>query len=74
MIREIIRPQQNQIKVEIPNSYIDKELELIIAALKKDDNKITVSKNNITNSLFGILKSINLDENDYKQYLENKYL
>ena len=40
MIREIIKPQQNQIILNIPDSYIDKEIELIIFPLQKNDNTI----------------------------------
>ena len=32
------------------------------------------SNKNITNSLFGALKNSKIDKNDYKDYLENKYL
>jgi hypothetical protein len=36
MIREIIRPQTNQVIVQIPQDMVDKELELIVFAIKQD--------------------------------------
>ena len=79
MIREIIRPQQNQIILNIPDDYVNKEVVFIIFPL--EENKITQSKNisnskksNITDSLFGALKNVQLEESDYKKYLEDKYL
>jgi len=36
MIREIIRPQTNQVIIHIPQDMVDKELELIVFAAKQD--------------------------------------
>jgi HEPN domain-containing protein len=36
MIREIIRPQTNQVIIHIPQDMVDKELELIVFAIKQD--------------------------------------
>ena len=79
MIREIIRPQQNQIILNIPDDYINKEVEFIIFPLEEKNiiqNKNTSNskKSNLTSSLFGALKNIQLKESDYKKYLEDKYL
>ena len=35
MIREIIRPQTNQVIIHIPQDMVDKELELIVFAIKQ---------------------------------------
>ena len=78
MLREIIRPQNNNFTINIPNNYIDREIEFIMFPLDNDEiTKIEnrpKSTNNITNNLFGALKNSNIDQSDYKDYLENKYL
>jgi len=78
MIREIIKPQQTKIIINIPENYINKEIEFIMFPLQKDkkfhNDNISQPQSNITNSLFGALKNININENDYKKYLEDKYL
>ena len=78
MIREVIRPQYANFTINIPTGYIDREIELIMFPL--DNEEITKiedsskSSKNITNSLFGALKNSNINQNDYKEYLEDKYL
>jgi len=42
--------------------------------LEKQKNEIKGKNTQITDSLYGTLKSVKLDENDYKTYLEEKYL
>jgi len=78
MLREVIRPQHNNFTINIPSSYIDREIEFIMFPL--DNKEITKIENtpkatkNITNSLFGALKNNNIKQSDYKEYLKNKYL
>jgi len=78
MLREVIKPQHNNFTINIPNSYIGREVEFIMFPL--DNEEITriedapKSSKNITDSLFGALKDSNIDKSDYKDYLENKYL
>ena len=36
MIREIIRPKTNQVVINIPQDMVDRELELIVFAIKQD--------------------------------------
>ena len=78
MVREVIKPQHNNFTINIPNSYIDREIEFIMFPL--DNEEITKidntpkSSKNITNNLFGSLKNSNIDKSDYKDYLETKYL
>jgi len=78
MLREIIRPQENSFTINIPNSYINREVEFIMFPLDNEDitkiDDIPKSNKNITNSLFGTLKDSSIDQNDYKDYLEKKYL
>ncbi|MDD2640475.1 MAG: DUF6364 family protein [Arcobacteraceae bacterium] len=42
--------------------------------LEKEKIEIKNKNTQITDSLYGTLKSVKLDENDYKTYLEEKYL
>lgn len=42
--------------------------------LEQQNTDLKSSKTQITDSLYGTLKSTKLDENDYKTYLEEKYL
>jgi hypothetical protein len=42
--------------------------------LEKEKIGIKSKNTQITDSLYGSLKSVKLDENDYKTYLEEKYL
>ncbi len=78
MIREIIKPQYSSFTIDIPSSYINKEVEFIMFPLDSEEiNKIEntpKSNKNITNSLFGALKDSDITLSDYKDYLEDKYL
>jgi len=78
MIREIIRPTNNSFTISIPNEYINQEVEFIMFPLNTDEVMRTTDKlnktKNITDSLFGALKDSNINQNDYKNYLEEKYL
>jgi hypothetical protein len=42
--------------------------------LEQQNSHVKKQKTHITDSLYGTLKNIKLDENDYKAYLEEKYL
>ena len=37
MIREVIRPQDNSITINIPNSYINREIEFIVFPLDEQE-------------------------------------
>jgi len=78
MVREVIRPQKNSLTINIPNNYIDREIDFIMFPVDSADNKEAKPKKiinyDLTNSLFGVLKNSNLTEKDYKSYLEEKYL
>jgi len=68
MIREVIRPQYTNFTINIPTSYIDREVEFIMFPL--DEPKIVdeVKKQNI--SILG--GSLNKYSNPSKLDLENK--
>lgn len=78
MLREVIRPQHSNFTINIPNSYIDREIEFIMFPLDNEEitkiENIPKSSKNIINSLFGALKNSNINKSDYKDYLETKYL
>ncbi len=78
MIREIIKPQYSSFTIDIPSSYINKEVEFIMFPLDSEEiNKIEnaqKSNKNITKSLFGALEDSDITLSDYKDYLEDKYL
>jgi len=78
MIREIIKPVSNNFTISIPNEYINQEIEFILFPLNNNEIMQTIYKpnktKNITNSLFGALKDSNINQVDYKDYLEEKYL
>ena len=73
MVREVIKPDNRHLIIDIPDSYVGREIEVIISPLDKKVNQTNKSES-ITESLFGILKGKNIKEDDYKRYLEDKYL
>ncbi len=75
MIREIIKPKYSSFTIDIPSSYINKEVEFIMFPLNSEELSNTPKSNkNITKSLFGALKDSDISISDYRDYLENKYL
>ena len=78
MIREVIRPQYNNFTINIPNSYIDREVEFIMFPL--DEQEIvdkTEYKNN--KSLRGIFnkyassEKIILEDKAWQTHIMDKY-
>ncbi len=78
MIRQTLRPTTHNLTITIPDEYIDKELEFILFPLNTTEttktNHTDTKKQNITNSLYGALKDININQDDYKNYLTHKHL
>ena len=78
MIREIIRPQQNQIILDIPEDYINKEVELIVFPLEEKEKDKIKNKENIS-SLAGSLSKyadpskIDLESKAWKMHIIEKY-
>jgi len=78
MIREVIRPQYTNFTINIPTSYIDKEVELIMFPL--DERETTEpTKQNEKPSLRGVFNQyansskIELENNAWKNNIINKY-
>ena len=73
MIREVIRPQYNNITINIPNSYIDRDIEFIMFPLDKQE-KIQDIGQKPKKSLRGIFNQyansskISLEENAWKNH------
>ena len=70
MIREIVRPKSQDFVIRLPDEYLNQDLEILLFPINSKKDK----KYSITNSLSGILKNYNIDEEDYKKHLEKKYL
>ena len=81
MIREVIRPQQNSFTINIPNSYIDREVEFIMFPLDLDDKQETIKelKQKDILSLGGSLNKyadsskIDLENNAWELHIMDKY-
>ena len=78
MIREIIKPKDTNLTINIPEDYVGKEIEYIVFPL---ESKISYKKNNSKNisSLKGILSkyanpSKTLQEDSaWKDYIQEKF-
>lgn len=57
MIREVIKPQFTSLTIEIPSSYIDRDLELIIFPLDEQDEMKKKSERIHKESLRGVFES-----------------
>jgi hypothetical protein len=78
MIREIIRPKYNNFTINIPNDYIDREVEFIMFPLDEQEKIQEEKKENI--SIFGgslnkysDLSKINLEDNAWELHIIDKY-
>ena len=68
MIREVIKPQYNNFTINIPNSYIDREVEFIMFPIDESEIMHEVKKQDI--SILG--GSLNKYANPSKMDLEDK--
>ncbi len=82
MIREVIRPQQNSFTINIPNSYIDREVEFIMFPLDFNDKqeietiKISGQKSKSLRGVFNKYSNnskIELEENAWQNHIMEKY-
>ena len=78
MIREMIRPQHTSININIPESYIDRDIEIIVFPVDKDSRvkkEIKASKKSLKGVFSGYANSslISLEENAWKQHIVDKY-
>lgn len=78
MIREVIRPQQTSITIDIPQSYINKDVEFIMFALDEKDEILHVKQDDLA-SLGGALNKyanqskIELESNAWEKHILDKY-
>jgi len=56
------------------NTSVSKLVNGFFESLLEKNKTKTDKKTNITNSLLGVLKDSKVDEDEYKKYLEEKYL
>ena len=75
MIREIIKPKQSHLVIDIPESYVDKEIELLIFPLNEEKK----SKQKDISSLAGSLhkyanpSKINMEDKAWELHIKDKY-
>ncbi len=70
MIREIVRPKDNKLTINLPQEYVGEEIEYIIFPIKKHKPEKDVKEKNMDiGSLGGSLKQY---ANAQKAELENK--
>jgi len=78
MIREIIRPQYTNFTINIPTSYIDREVELIIFPLDEKETAQNTKQQNKT-SLRGVFNQyasdskVLLEDNAWQNHILDKY-
>jgi len=73
LVREIIKPTNEYVNIKIPKEYIVKEVEVILFSLNSFE-KSKKNRVNITERLFGALKGKDIKEDEYREFLEQKYL
>lgn len=80
MIREIIKPKERHITINIPKSYIGKEIEYIVFPLEKENNisqKQTLNKDikSLRGSLnkYANLSKIESEGGAWKLHVKKKY-
>jgi len=77
MIRKIIKPQKNQIVLNIPESYINKEIKLIIFPLNENSANSHTTKNR--KSLKGVFNKyadnskVSLENRAWQKHIIDKY-
>jgi len=78
MIREVIVPQYTNLTINIPTSYIDREIEIIIFPIDKDET-IQNCKAKKRKSLRGIFNKyadnskVSLEESAWKNHIIDKF-
>ncbi|MBN2783090.1 MAG: hypothetical protein JXQ66_07610 [Campylobacterales bacterium] len=78
MIREVIRPQQTSITIDIPQSYINKDVEFIMFALDEKDEILDIKQDDLA-SLGGALNryanpsKIELESSAWEEHILDKY-
>ena len=76
MVREVIRPQYTNLTINIPTSYIDRDIEFIMFPLdeqvSKDEIKTSKSLRGIFNQ-YANKSKIEQEEDAWKQHMVDKY-
>ncbi len=78
MIREVIRPQYTSFTIDIPTSYIDRELEFIMFPLDEEEI-IQDIKQKKRKSLRGVFSQyansskISLEDNAWRNHISEKF-
>ena len=78
MIREIIRPHQNNFTINIPNSYIDQEIEFIMFPLNEQEEIKQIEQQDISiigSSLnkYADSSKIDLEDKAWELHIMDKY-
>ena len=78
MIREILKPNSNNLTISIPNEYVNQEVEFIMFPLKKDKS-VQKTKYQNSKSLRGVFNQyannskLDLEDNAWQNYIEDNY-
>ena len=79
MIREIIRPEDTNLTINIPTDYVDREVELIIFPIDKKEAVPDSKKEKVKKSLRGVFSKyadkskIPLENTAWQNYIIEKY-
>lgn len=78
MIREVIRPVQNDYHIYIPTEYLNKDVEFIMFPLDEQESviKIEISKEESLRGVFNAYADatkINLEDNAWQHSVINKF-
>ena len=79
MIREIIRPENTNLTINIPTDYVDREVELIIFPIDKKKVVPNSKKEKVKKSLRGVFSKyvdkakIPLENTAWQNYIVEKY-
>jgi hypothetical protein len=78
MVREVIRPQYTNLTINIPTSYIDRDIEFIMFPLdeqvqvEKDELKASKTLRGVFNQYANSSKVLQ-EENAWKEHILDKY-
>jgi len=78
MLREIIKPKENNFTINIPNSYLNRKIEFIMFPIDEKEDISNIKKDNIS-ILGGSLKKyansskIDLESKAWEMHIMDKY-
>ncbi len=78
MIREVIRPQDSSITINIPNSYINREVEFIVFPLDEQETPQKIDKQDISSlggslNKYANISKIDLEDSAWEKHVTDKY-